>query len=297
MKQTIVFGVHKHLLTKLLTIILLVIVVPTKAQFYSGANRWNIGINIGIDRQFGDVSPQNNPIFANPLTVDFYKDRRLAVSMNFGKEIASFWFVRLNAMYCNLQARNNSLGYRSDVYHIHEFSLLNTIDLFGCFPRVRDIEYWDFNLIIGAEVLSYRSKLTDMETDRELYCVPSNFHKENMSFKRIFSLPFGIGFGYQFAKNWKFNFATIYRCVFDDEFDGQVSDRKKMEGFAFLQVGVNYYFDMRFSARSTEDNLPLEKKSPNYKYIKQQLKNGRNPVNTTSSTTRYKKYYKRNRRR
>lgn len=282
---------------KSIAIILLFICTCSYAQFYDAGKNWNIGINMGIDRFFGDVSPQSNPIFANPLTVDFYKDRNFAVSAYFGKEIASFWFVRVNALYCNLGIKNYTMKLRSKISHIHEISMLHSFDIFGCFPRCKELKNWDLILSIGVGWLGYRSILYELESDKTINYVPNSYYKENGAFKYVVSMPFGIGFGYQFARNWKFNFATNYRWINDDLFDACSSDKKNMEGFAFLQIGFQYFFHFKTTARNTEDDYALERKSPNYQYKKNQLKYGFSPVNNKRKTgADYKTYHKKNKR-
>lgn len=282
---------------KIFILTLLFTSLAAKAQFYDAGRNWNVGINVGIDRFFGDVSPQSNPFFANPITVDFYKDRHFAGSVYFGKDIASFWFARINVLYCNLGAKNYTLNMETKISHVHELSMIHTFDIFGCFPRSHELENWDLNLSIGFGWLGFRSIRTDMETNKELQCTPGNYHSQPGAFKYVFSLPFGIGFGYRFARSWKFNFATNYRWIKDDLFDSYESDRKSLEGFAFLQVGVQYIFHFKNASRDTEDDFALERKSPNYRYRKNQLKNGYTPINSKKKKgAPYKTYHKRNQR-
>ncbi len=268
---------------------LLIAQLSVGQRLYNGQERWFVGGDIGINRFFGDVSPRNNFLIANPLTMDFYKDRHFAVSLFFGKEITTFWSVRINFNYTNLVCSNYSLNYKTKISHVHETSLLQTIDIFGFFSHAKALSRWDLNVFIGIGSIGYRSQLYDLESNELINEVPENFMDKNKNFCYNFAWSFGLGFGCEVTPNLKLNYATTYRCVTNDLFDGWQDSRRKLEGYAFLQLGLTYLFNVRHTAMShAKDNYPLEKKSPNYKYKKRQLKYGYVPINKKKQ--QYKRY-------
>ena len=247
---------------------------------YPGEERWFVGASVGIDRFFGDVSPRSNFLIANPLTVDFYRDRHFCASAFFGKEITTFWSARLNFNYANLTCSNYSLNYKTKISHVHETSLLQTIDFFGFAPHNKALSKWDLNAFFGIGMLGFRTQLYDLESNDLLNEVPENLMTNNMAFYYNFAWSFGIGFGYEIAQGLKLDYATTYRCVTNDLFDGWQNSRRKLEGYAFLQIGLTYLFNFKYTSRyHARDNYPLERKSPNYQYKKRQLKYGYVPIN------------------
>ncbi len=202
-------------------------------SYGSNKNNWNVAFNVGINNYFGDVSnTKNKLLISDPFTKDFYQNRNIMYQLAIGYDILPAWNLRFNILYGNIESKSSDLGLKFKSYYTHEFSLLNTINIFA----FTNIEDWYLNLHWGIGLYGFKTALLNAESETYI-------QKKPKEFTRAFSMPFGIGFGYDFNENWKFTFDIIYRWVANDELDGYKSDLKKFEGFSYAAIGVQYAFN------------------------------------------------------
>jgi len=207
-----------------------------------------------VNNYFGDVSNSKNKLFiSDPFTKDFYLNRNVMYQLCMGYDIFSYWNLKLNLLYGNLQCESNDLDLRFKSFYTHEFSLINTMDIFS----FTDIDDWDLNIHLGVGLYAFNTTLGSTETSTAL--LPINQH-----FTYAFSMPFGIGFAYNINEDWKFTFDMMYRWVTNDNLDGYVSSVKKFEGFSYAAIGIQYAFDIP-SIRSTGIQKNF-KQSKNYTF-------------------------------
>ncbi|NLJ82476.1 MAG: hypothetical protein GX330_05055 [Bacteroidales bacterium] len=212
------------------------------AQYYKGPqNKWNISMHIGMNSFFGDVSNTKNKfIFSDPFTKDFYMNRNAMYQLSLGYDILPAWNLKFNVLYGNLQGEGNDLGLKFKSFYTHEFSFINSLDILS----IVGIDEWGFNVHLGAGVYSYKTVL--VSGTQETIPRPNNQH-----FIYSFSMPFGIGFAYNFDENWKTKVDLIYRWIEKDDLDGYVSDMKKFEGFSYVSIGFQYSFNISPMHRRT----------------------------------------------
>lgn len=225
------------------------------AQYYGATKKkWNVGLNVGVNNYFGDVSNSKNKlIFSDPFTKDFYLNRNAMCQLSLGYDIFPYWNLKFNLLYGNLQCESNDLDLKFKSFYTHEFSLINTMDVLS-FTNIDD---WDLNIRLGAGVYAFNTSLGSTESTAKL-------QPQLKPFTYAFVMPFGIGFAYNINEDLKFTFDMMYRWVANDNLDGYPSDVKKFEGFSFACIGLQYAFDIP-SIHSTSVRKTF-KQSNNYSF-------------------------------
>ncbi len=261
-------------------------------QYYGSNNRnnWHVGLNVGINNFFGDISnTKNKLLISDPFTKDFYQNRNAMCQLSIGYDIFPAWNLRFNILYGNIEGKNSHLNLKFKSYHTHEFSLLNSMNVFA-FTHIDD---WQLNLHLGAGVYAFKTSLLDLESNKYIQEKPKNF-------THAFSMPFGLGFGYNFSENWRFTFDLMYRWVANDALDAYQSDLKKFEGFSYAAIGIQYSFDLpsihftraRRSFKQADNyRFPAMGTDPTHKIYRQRKQRGNlHPVNNYNKKQR--KLYK-----
>jgi len=261
------------------------------AQSYgANKNNWNIGLYVGVNNYFGDVSNSKNKfIFSDPFTKDFYQNRYPMFQFSIGNNILPYWNLRLNVLYGNLRNQSNDLDYRFIAYHTHEIALINAIDIF----ELTSIDRWHLNIHAGIACYGFKTALFDSELNTTVVPKPQTF-------KYSFTIPFGLGFSYDINDNWKFTFDIMYHWVTSDSLDAYKSDLKKFEGFSYAAIGFQYAFQLpTIRLNNARRNFPLSRNygfnamgiDKTHKLYKQRKQRGNlTPVNKTQRNNR--KVYK-----
>lgn len=223
------------------------------AQYYGAQkNNWNVSLHVGVNNAFGDVSnTKNKLLISDPFTKDFYQNRNIMGQFSIGNDILPYWNLRFNALYGNIQNESNDLDLKFKSYYTHEFSLLNSFDIFA----LTNISDWHLNIHAGLGLYAFRTSLINTKTNLPIEEKPDHF-------AYALTIPFGLGFSYNFTDDWKFTFDIMYRWVANDKFDGYVSDHKKFEGFSYTSIGVQYAF--RFPSIQQSSVRKSFKQSSNY---------------------------------
>ncbi|MBP7101618.1 MAG: hypothetical protein KBA86_00055 [Bacteroidales bacterium] len=212
------------------------------AQYYGSKKKnWNVSLHAGINNFFGDVSnTKNKLLISDPFTKDFYQNRNFMYQFSIGNDIFPFWNLRFNALYGNIQNESNDLSLKFKSYYTHEFSLLNSFDVFA----FTDLYDWHLNIHAGLGLYAFKTTLSNSETNLIIQPKPQQF-------TYAFSIPFGLGFSYNITDDWKFTFDLMYRWVANDKYDAYASDYKKFEGFSYASLGFQYAFDFPSFQRSS----------------------------------------------
>lgn len=216
------------------------------AQYYGAQEKkWNVSLYVGVNNAFGDVSnTKNKLLISDPFTKDFYQNRNIMGQFSIGNDIFPYWNLRFNALYGNIQNESNDLDLKFKSYHTHEFSLLNSLNIFS----FTDIYDWRLNIHVGLGLCAFKTALQNTKNELIIQAKPDHF-------TYALTIPFGLGFSYNFSDDWKFTFDIMYRWVANDKFDGYVSKHKKFEGFSYASLGFQYAFDLpsiqKLSTRKT----------------------------------------------
>lgn len=212
------------------------------AQYYGSKKKnWNVSLHAGINNFFGDISnTKNKLLISDPFTKDFYQNRNFMYQFSIGNDIFPFWNLRFNALYGNIQNQSNDLTLKFKSYYTHEFSLINSFDVFA----FTDLYDWHLNIHAGLGLYAFKTTLSNSETNLIVQAKPQQF-------TYAFSIPFGLGFSYNITDDWKFMFDLMYRWVANDKFDAYASDLKKFEGLSYASLGFQYAFNFSLYQRSS----------------------------------------------
>lgn len=190
-----------------------VFIVLIFLSFNLQAQTWELGGFVGSAGYMGDLNP-NNPVKFNGLSAgafikrnfDGYLSARL--NYNYGKISADDRYSS------NPQFRNRNLSFTDN---LNEVSVIGEFNFMRYIPEAGQNKYTPF-IYLGAGIVGYNPQATYMGQVYDLRPLTTEGQAKQYS-KTAISIPYGVGFKYNFTGKWNLIADIGYRQPNTDYLD------------------------------------------------------------------------------
>jgi len=182
-------------------------------SFNLQAQTWDLGGSVGAAGYMGDLNP-NNPLQVSGISFGIFGARNfdgywsLKLKYTFGQIAAA------DSTSSNPQLRQRNLSFRNT---LNELSLLTEFNFFKYIPEVGQNRFTPF-VYVGLGAVAYNPQT---RYDGHIYDLrPLKTEGESKPYSSVaFSIPYGVGFKYNFSGKWNFIADIGYRNPSTDYLD------------------------------------------------------------------------------
>ena len=213
---------------------------------YYFTEQWSVGLAAGATTFYGDLSNRTNGLFANtPFSKFFYQDRQAMAVLVLDKEFNIYFGVRGHVAYGKLKSTYEASKeyFKANMF---EYSLAATLDFTNLFMGADRFRQWSIYGYLGIGLTESRTWKYNMLTGD---LVGTNgFGKPKREGGKYVPmtetvLPMGLGFSYQFVKEFSVFVEMAYHPLYTDKLDATVIGSKR-DGYGLLMLGAKYHFTM-----------------------------------------------------
>lgn len=260
---------------------------------------WSASGYISTSNFYGDLTDKSNRFFSNtPFSKYFYQDRQAVFGFALEKKINIYFGIRGNISYGNVKSTKESVK-QYFTAHVFEYNLMGTVDFTNIFMGYNRYRSWSIYGFLGIGFTESRTWKRSMLTDKIVgtngFGIPKKEGGRYIPMTETV-LPIGLGFKYQFVKEFSLNFEISLHPIRTDKLDATISDDTWRDGYGLISVGATYHFDL-------PDHWQVGNRRPRYNgkssdpAIKAFNKKRHTIMSTKSSRRAMKKRYKPKRRR
>ncbi|MCF8297137.1 MAG: porin family protein [Saprospiraceae bacterium] len=249
----------------LITVLLLPSIAKAQ-QNYGLFENWNANFNLGYNKFYGDITDKKNSIFRNtPFHKYFYENRKMMYGFMFGKDINDIVNVRGQILYGNIKGTSEIYLSYFDA-KLFEYNLNAKVNLSNLILGTSSYRSYSFYATAGIGMVNWNTQRKDLKTGVVL---DGNGFVNDGGIGALHStegvIPIGLGVEFNLNDNWQIALESTLHGIKTDKLDAYFSESKKVEGFGYVSVSMEYTFDFKafrfgssnpkFNGRSNEPAL------------------------------------------
>jgi len=214
---------------------------------YFFTEEWSMTGQFSASSFYGDLTDKHNRFFSNtPFSKYYYQDRQAVYGFALEKKINIYFGVRGNLSYGNVKSTKESVK-QYFIAHVFEYTLSGTADFTNIFLGYDRYRVWSIYGYLGIGFTESRtwkrSMLDDAIVGTNGFGVPKRDGGKYVPMTETV-LPFGLGFKYQFVKEFSVNIEMSMHPIRTDKLDATISDDSWWEGYGLITLGATYHFSL-----------------------------------------------------